>query len=97
MEELKNIRDAVQPAEILLVVDAMTGQDAVNAATAFDEALGVTGVMLSKLDGDARGGAALSIRAASRQIFVNGALHMARLLPGRPNGVYDLQKILFGE
>ena len=65
MEELKNIRDAVEPAEILLVVDAMTGQDAVNAATAFDQALGVTGVMLSKLDGDARGGAALSIRAAT--------------------------------
>jgi signal recognition particle protein len=65
MQELKNIRDAVEPAEILLVVDAMTGQDAVNAATAFDEALGVTGVMLSKLDGDARGGAALSIRAAT--------------------------------
>ncbi len=65
MEELKNIRDAVEPAEILLVVDAMTGQDAVNAATAFDEALGVTGVMLSKLDGDARGGAALSIRAST--------------------------------
>ena len=65
MDELKNIRDAVNPAEILLVVDAMTGQDAVNAATAFDEALGVTGVMLSKLDGDARGGAALSIRAAT--------------------------------
>lgn len=65
MEELKNIRDAVEPAEILLVVDAMTGQDAVNAATAFDEALGVTGVMLSKLDGDARGGAALSIKAST--------------------------------
>ena len=65
MDELKNIRDEVNPAEILLVVDAMTGQDAVNAATAFDEALGVTGVMLSKLDGDARGGAALSIRAAT--------------------------------
>lgn len=65
MTELQNIRDAVNPAEILLVVDAMTGQDAVNAATAFDEALGVTGVMLSKLDGDARGGAALSIRAAT--------------------------------
>ena len=65
MDELKNIRDTVEPAEILLVVDAMTGQDAVNAATAFDEALGVTGVMLSKLDGDARGGAALSIRAAT--------------------------------
>lgn len=65
MDELKNIRDTVEPAEILLVVDAMTGQDAVNAASAFDEALGVTGVMLSKLDGDARGGAALSIRAAT--------------------------------
>ena len=65
MRELQQIRDAVEPAEILLVVDAMTGQDAVNAATAFDEALGVTGVMLTKLDGDARGGAALSIRAAT--------------------------------
>jgi len=65
MQELQNIRDAVEPAEILLTVDAMTGQDAVNAATAFDEALGVTGVMLTKLDGDARGGAALSIRAAT--------------------------------
>ena len=65
MHELQEIRDAVEPAEILLTVDAMTGQDAVNAATAFDEALGVTGVMLTKLDGDARGGAALSIRAAT--------------------------------
>lgn len=65
MQELKDIRDAVNPAEILLVVDAMTGQDAVNAASAFDEALGVTGVMLTKLDGDARGGAALSIKAAT--------------------------------
>ncbi len=65
MDELRRIRDAVEPAEIMLVVDAMTGQDAVNAATAFDRALGVTGVMLTKLDGDARGGAALSIRAAT--------------------------------
>ena len=65
MDELKNIKAAVEPAEILLVVDAMTGQDAVNAANAFDEALGITGVMLSKLDGDARGGAALSIKAAT--------------------------------
>ena len=63
MDELKNIKAAVEPAEILLVVDAMTGQDAVSAATAFDEALDITGVMLTKLDGDARGGAALSIRA----------------------------------
>ena len=61
MDELRNIKAAVDPAEILLVVDAMTGQDAVHAATAFDEALGITGVMLTKLDGDARGGAALSI------------------------------------
>ena len=65
MQELQNIRDAVNPAEILLVVDAMTGQDAVNAANAFDEALGVTGIMLTKLDGDARGGAALSITATT--------------------------------
>ncbi len=65
MQELQNIKAAVEPAEILLVVDAMTGQDAVNAASAFDEALDITGVMLSKLDGDARGGAALSIRAAT--------------------------------
>ncbi len=53
MTELQNIKAAVNPAEILLVIDAMIGQDAVNAATAFDDALDVTGVMLSKLDGDA--------------------------------------------
>ena len=65
MDELKNIKTAVRPNEILLVVDAMTGQDAVNAASAFDDALGIDGVVLTKLDGDARGGAALSIRAAT--------------------------------
>ncbi|MBQ5799847.1 MAG: signal recognition particle protein [Oscillospiraceae bacterium] len=65
MDELKRVKGAVKPNEILLVVDAMTGQDAVNAATAFDEALGIDGVVLTKLDGDARGGAALSIRAAT--------------------------------
>ena len=59
MDELKRMKAAVHPNEILLVVDAMTGQDAVNAATAFDEALGIDGVVLTKLDGDARGGAAL--------------------------------------
>ena len=63
MTELQNIKAAVEPAEILLVIDAMIGQDAVATATAFDEALDVTGVMLTKLDGDARGGAALSIKA----------------------------------
>ena len=65
MDELKRMKAAVHPNEILLVVDAMTGQDAVNAATAFDEALGIDGVVLTKLDGDARGGAALTIRAAT--------------------------------
>ena len=65
MDELKRMKSAVHPNEILLVVDAMTGQDAVNAASAFDEALGIDGVVLTKLDGDARGGAALSIRAST--------------------------------
>ena len=65
MDELKAIKAAVNPHEILLVVDAMTGQDAVNAAQAFDEALDIGGVMLSKLDGDARGGAALSVKAVT--------------------------------
>ena len=65
MDELKRMKAAVRPNEILLVVDAMTGQDAVNAAAAFDEALGIDGVILTKLDGDARGGAALSIRATT--------------------------------
>ena len=65
MDELKAIKSTVHPNEILLVVDAMTGQDAVNAASAFDETLGIDGVLLTKLDGDARGGAALSIRATT--------------------------------
>jgi len=63
MEELKNIKSAVSPDEIMLVVDAMTGQDAVNAAESFNAWLDIDSVMLSKLDGDARGGAALSVRA----------------------------------
>lgn len=63
MEELQNIKAAVNPSEIMLVVDAMTGQDAVNAAQSFNEWLDIDSVMLSKLDGDARGGAALSVRA----------------------------------
>ena len=65
MDELKAVKAAVNPTEILLVVDAMIGQDAVNAAKAFDDALDIDGVMLTKLDGDARGGAALSIRAVT--------------------------------
>ncbi len=65
MGELKNIRDAVHPTDILLVVDAMTGQEAVNVAKSFDDLLNITGVILTKLDGDARGGAALSVRAVT--------------------------------
>ena len=63
MEELKNIKNTVKPDEIMLVIDAMTGQDAVNAAQSFNEWLDIDSVMLSKLDGDARGGAALSVKA----------------------------------
>ena len=61
MEELEEIRDAVNPHETLLVVDAMTGQDAVNTAEGFHQRVGLTGLIMSKMDGDARGGAALSI------------------------------------
>ncbi|MBQ7782432.1 MAG: signal recognition particle protein, partial [Oscillospiraceae bacterium] len=61
MDELKNIKQDTEPHEIMLVVDAMTGQDAVNVAKAFDDALGITGVLMSKLDSDTRGGAALSV------------------------------------
>ncbi|MCQ8241320.1 signal recognition particle protein [Rhizosaccharibacter radicis] len=63
MEEVRQIRAATNPAETLLVVDAMTGQDAVNTAKAFNEAVGVSGVVMTRMDGDARGGAALSMRA----------------------------------
>ena len=65
IDELKAVKAAVPPTEILLVVDAMTGQDAVNAASAFNEAIGIDGVILTKLDGDARGGAALSVRSVT--------------------------------
>lgn len=65
MEELVRIKEAVNPAEILLVIDSMTGQDAVNAAKAFHETVPLTGVILTKLDGDTRGGAALSVKAVT--------------------------------
>jgi signal recognition particle subunit SRP54 len=65
MDEVRAVRDATQPAETLLVVDAMTGQDAVNTARAFNTALGVTGIVMTRMDGDARGGAALSMRAVT--------------------------------
>ena len=67
MDELKNIKREVHPQEILLVVDAMTGQDAVTVAESFDGQLGVDGIILTKLDGDARGGAALSVRSVTQK------------------------------
>ncbi len=67
MNELKSIKQTVKPHEILLVVDAMTGQDAVNVAESFNNDLGIDGIILTKLDGDARGGAALSIKAVTGQ------------------------------
>jgi signal recognition particle subunit SRP54 len=70
MEELQRIKAAVAPREILLVADAMTGQDAVQIAQSFNERLEITGVILTKLDGDARGGAALSIQAVTRRPIV---------------------------
>ena len=105
MEQLKVMKAAIEPTEILLIVDAMIGQDAVNAAKAFDEALDITGVMLTKLDGDARGGAALSIKAVTGkpikfvgvgekldQVEVFHPDRMAgpdRAFPSRPHGLPD--------
>lgn len=67
MDELENIKKEVRPQEILLVIDAMTGQDAVNVASSFDEKLGIDGTIVTKLDGDTRGGAALSVRAVTKK------------------------------
>ena len=67
MNELKNMKAGVKPHEILLVVDAMTGQDAVNVATSFNETLGIDGIILTKLDGDTRGGAALSVKKVTNR------------------------------
>ena len=86
MDELKQIKERVKPDEILLVVDAMTGQDAVNVAQSFNDQLGVTGVVLTKLDGDTSGGAALSIRAVTEKPikFVGMGEKMDALEPFHP-------------
>ena len=67
MDELARVRDAAKPTNVLLVLDAMTGQEAVNVAQAFHERIAFDGVVLTKLDGDARGGAALSVQRGHRQ------------------------------
>ncbi|CEG22455.1 Signal recognition particle protein [Planococcus massiliensis] len=86
MQELKDIRALKEPDEIFLVVDAMTGQDAVNVAQNFNEAIGITGVVLTKLDGDTRGGAALSIRSVTQKPikFVGMGEKMDALEPFHP-------------
>ena len=86
MQELKDIRELSSPDEIFLVVDAMTGQDAVNVAKSFDDTVGITGVILTKLDGDTRGGAALSIRSVTEKPikFVGMGEKMDALEPFHP-------------
>ncbi|SFD81259.1 signal recognition particle subunit FFH/SRP54 (srp54) [Lentibacillus persicus] len=89
MGELEEIKTAVNPDEIFLVVDAMTGQDAVNVAESFNEQLGLSGVVLTKLDGDTRGGAALSIRAVTGTPikFAGMGEKLDQLEPFRPEGM----------
>ena len=91
MQQIQDIRDATNPDEILFVVDAMTGQDAVNTAREFNERLDYTGVVLTKLDGDTRGGAALSIRAVvDKPIkFVGTGEKMEAIDPFHPTGMAD--------
>ena len=89
MGELKRIKSEIRPTEILLVVDAMVGQDAVNAAAAFNEALGIDGVILTKMDGDARGGAALSVKAVTgkpiKYIGTGEKMDVANIEPFHPD------------
>ena len=89
MDELKNIKAALKPQEILLVVDAMTGQDAVNVAESFDNTLGLDGVVMTKLDGDSRGGAALSVKAVTNKPikYVGMGEKMADLQPFHPERI----------
>ena len=87
MDELTNIQTALGPSDVLLVADAMTGQDAVNIAKAFDEALDIGGVVLTKMDGDARGGAALSIKAITNKPikFIGVGEKLDQLEPFHPD------------
>jgi len=91
MSELEGIKDAVKPDEVLLVVDAMTGQEAVGVASAFDERIGLTGIVLAKLDGDARGGAALSIRHVTGKpvVYVGTGEKVDRLEAFHPGRMAD--------
>jgi signal recognition particle subunit SRP54 len=87
MDELKRIKEAVRPSEILFVADAMTGQDAVNISKAFNDSLDMSGVVLTKMDGDARGGAALSIKAITEKPikFIGTGEKLSALEPFYPD------------
>jgi signal recognition particle subunit SRP54 len=89
MDQLKQIDRQINPTQVLLVVDGMTGQDAVNSAKAFNEALSLDGVIMTKLDGDARGGALLSVKAITSVPikFIGTGEHMDALEPFRPEGM----------
>jgi signal recognition particle subunit SRP54 len=89
MKELEAIKERTKPQNILLIVDAMIGQDAVRMASEFDRRLGLTGVILTKMDGDARGGAALSVRAVTSKpiLFVGMGEDLGKLEPFRPDGI----------
>ena len=92
MQQAADIRDAVDPDEILFVVDAMIGQDAVSTAEAFRDGVGFTGVVLTKLDGDARGGAALSVRQVTGEPICSpppARSWPTSTVPPRPNGLPD--------
>ena len=91
MQQAADIRAAIQPDEVLFVIDAMIGQDAVDTAQAFQDGVGFTGVVLTKLDGDARGGAALSVASVTGRpiMFASTGEKLERLrgLPPRPDGL----------
>ena len=90
MKQARDIRDAVRPNEILFVIDAMIGQDAVKTAKAFDEGVDFTGVVLSKLDGDARGGAALSVASVTGKPILFAPTVRPEGLRGLPPGPHGL-------
>ena len=90
MKELQSLKANVKPHEILLVVDSMTGQDAVNVATTFNEQVGIDGVVLTKLDGDTRGGAALSVKKVTNRpikFAATGEKLSDIVFPSRKNGI----------
>ena len=97
MKQARDIRDAVQPNEILFVIDAMIGQDAVQTAKAFDEGVDFTGVVLSKLDGDARGGAALSVASVTgKPILFASTGEGLKGFRGFPPGSYGFPHSRYG-